>query len=80
MASDIYLIRPDGETIAASNYQAELSFVGQNFSYRPYFIDAMRGMPGRFYGVGTTSGVRGYFFSAPVRDAAGGPAGRGRCP
>ncbi|CAM3681589.1 ATP-binding protein [Paracoccus yeei] len=71
MASDIYLIRPDGETIAASNYQAELSFVGQNFSYRPYFIDAMRGMPGRFYGVGTTSGVRGYFFSAPVRDAAG---------
>ncbi len=70
-ASDIYLILPDGETIAASNYQKALSFVGQNFSYRPYFIDAMRGMPARFYGVGTTSGVRGYFFSAPVRDAAG---------
>ncbi|MFC3569114.1 ATP-binding protein [Paracoccus sp. TOH] len=71
-ASDIYLILPDGETIAASNHGQELSFVGQNFSYRPYFIDAMRGRPARFYGVGTTSGVRGYFFSAPVRDAAGG--------
>ncbi|TWI35930.1 sensor histidine kinase [Paracoccus sulfuroxidans] len=70
-ASDIYLILPDGETIAASNYLNDLSFVGQNFSYRPYFIEAMAGHPSRFYGVGTTSGVRGYFFSAPVRDDAG---------
>ncbi|MDQ7777427.1 sensor histidine kinase [Paracoccus aminovorans] len=70
-ASDIYLMLPDGLTIAASNHGQRLSFVGQNFSYRPYFIDAMRGKPARFYGVGTTSGVRGYFFSAPVRDAGG---------
>ena len=70
-ASDIYLIQPDGLTIAASNHDQSPSFVGQNFSYRPYFIDAMQGHPARFYGVGTTSGVRGYFFSAPVRDAAG---------
>lgn len=70
-SSDIYLILPQGMTIAASNYNSEVSFVGQNFSYRPYFIDAMRGHPARFYGVGTTSGVRGYFFSAPVRDADG---------
>lgn len=70
-ASDIYLMLPDGQTIAASNHRQPLSFVGQNFSYRPYFIDAMRGQPARFYGVGTTSGVRGYFFSAPVRDASG---------
>lgn len=70
-ASDIYLILPDGETIAASNYQQPLSFVGQNFSYRPYFTEAIAGRPARFYGVGTTSGVRGYFFSAPVRDDHG---------
>lgn len=70
-ASDIYLMLPDGLTIAASNHDQQPTFVGQNFSYRPYFIDAMRGQPARFYGVGTTSGVRGYFFSAPVRDAAG---------
>lgn len=70
-ASDIYLMLPDGLTIAASNHDRKPTFVGQNFSYRPYFIDAMRGAPARFYGVGTTSGVRGYFFSAPVRDAAG---------
>ncbi|MBK4217439.1 sensor histidine kinase [Paracoccus caeni] len=70
-SADIYLVLSDGETIAASNYRKELSFVGQNFSYRPYWIDAMNGLPARFYGVGTTSGVRGYFFSAPVWDHQG---------
>ncbi|WP_433459238.1 sensor histidine kinase [Pseudochelatococcus sp.] len=70
-SSDIYLILSDGETIAASNYRKERSFIGENFSYRPYWIDAMNGVPARFYGVGTTSGVRGYYFSAPVRDRAG---------
>lgn len=70
-ASDIYLILPDGLTIAHSTFSGPASFIGQNFSYRPYFIDAMRGHPARFYGVGTTSGVRGYYFSAPVRDDLG---------
>lgn len=70
-SSDIYLILPNGQTIAASNYLNELSFIGENFSYRPYFTQAMQGKSGRFYGVGTTSGVRGYFFSAPVWDAMG---------
>ncbi|MTH76547.1 sensor histidine kinase [Paracoccus aestuariivivens] len=70
-ASDIYLILPDGETIAHSTHEGPNSFIGQNFSYRPYFIDAMAGRTARFYGVGTTSGVRGYYFSAPVRDDLG---------
>ncbi|MFG6079192.1 ATP-binding protein [Paracoccus litorisediminis] len=70
-ASDIYLILPDGQTIAHSTPEGPQSFIGQNFSYRPYFIDAMAGRTARFYGVGTTSGVRGYYFSAPVRDDLG---------
>ena len=70
-ALDIYLILPDGETIAHSASDGAVSFIGENFSYRPYFIEAMHGAPGVFYGVGTTSGVRGYYFSAPVRDARG---------
>ncbi|QRZ15806.1 sensor histidine kinase [Paracoccus methylovorus] len=70
-AADIYLILPNGETVAHSGYLGPASFIGQNFSYRPYFIDAMAGGQGRFYGIGTTSGVRGYFFSAPVEDDAG---------
>ena len=70
-ASDIYLIVPDGETVAHSTPEGPNTFIGENFSYRPYFIDAMQGKRARFYGVGTTTGVRGYYFSAPVIDAAG---------
>lgn len=36
-SSDIYVIGPDGETIVASNFDRPISFVGENFSYRPYF-------------------------------------------
>ncbi|MFC6491283.1 cache domain-containing protein, partial [Nitratireductor sp. GCM10026969] len=65
-SSDIYVMRPDGETIAASNHDRETSFVGENFSYRPYFQEAMEGRRGRFFALGTTSLKRGYYFSAPV--------------
>src|SRR5690606_28988115 len=66
-SSDIYVLLTDGETIAASNYHAPLSFVGENFSYRPYFQDAVQGRQGRFFALGTTSLKRGYYYSAPVR-------------
>jgi two-component system C4-dicarboxylate transport sensor histidine kinase DctB len=67
-ALDIYLIDTKGTTIAASNWSLPRSFIGQNFWYRPYFQDAMRGVLGRFYAVGTTSGERGYYFASPVSD------------
>lgn len=70
-SSDIYLMNADGVTIAASNHDQSHSFVGQKFNYRPYFTQAISGDEGRFYGVGTMSGVRGYYFSSPVRDAGG---------
>lgn len=66
-SSDIYVMLPDGDTIAASNYDGPLSFVGENFSYRPYFQDAIAGRPGRFFALGTTSLKRGYYFSSPIR-------------
>lgn len=66
-SSDIYVMLPSGETIAASNHDGPASFVGENFSYRPYFQDAMAGRQGRFFALGTTSLKRGYYFSAPIR-------------
>lgn len=65
-SSDIYVMTMDGETISASNYDGPASFVGQNFSYRPYFQDAARGFQSRFYALGTTSLKRGYYFASPV--------------
>jgi two-component system C4-dicarboxylate transport sensor histidine kinase DctB len=66
-ASDTYLMDVDGLTIAASNWQSEKPFIGRNFSYRPYFQQAMQGHLGRYYALGTTSGKRGYYFAYPVR-------------
>lgn len=66
-ASDTYLMDRDGLTIAASNWQSEKPFVGRNFSYRPYFQQAMQGRLGRYFALGTTSGRRGYYFAYPVR-------------
>lgn len=65
-ASDIYLMNTSGMTVAASNYDQPRSFVGQNFSYRPYFIEAMKGRLGRYFALGTTSGERGYYFAHPI--------------
>jgi two-component system C4-dicarboxylate transport sensor histidine kinase DctB len=70
-ASDLYLIDLSGTTIAASNHDREDSFIGQNFSYRPYFTEARDGRSGHFFALGTTSGVRGYYFASPVRDPQG---------
>ncbi len=65
-SSDIYIMTLDGETIAASNYDGPASFIGQNFSYRPYFQDAAKGLQSRFFALGTTSHKRGYYFASPI--------------
>lgn len=65
-SSDLYVMLPDGTTLAASNFDTETSFVGNNFAYRPYFIEPMTGETGRFFALGTTSFKRGYYFGAPV--------------
>jgi len=65
-ASVIYVMNSDGVTLASSNYDQPTSFVGGDFSFRPYFQEAMAGGLGRFYALGTTSNRRGYYFGAPV--------------
>ncbi len=65
-ATDTYLMDTQGNTLAASNWSDSQTFVGRNFSFRPYFRDAMKGGGGRYFALGTTSKKRGYFFSYPV--------------
>lgn len=62
-----YIIRADGLCMAASNWDRPDSFVGSQYRFRPYFIDAMQTRVGRFFGIGTVSGVPGYYISQPVR-------------
>ena len=63
---DIYLINADGKAIAASNWHQSYSFIGQNFAFRPYFKQAIKGKLGRYFAVGTSSNKRGYYFSYPI--------------
>lgn len=67
----IYLMDTGGRTIAASNAGTPGSFLDQNYSFRPYFQTALRGEQGQFYGIGSTTGLPGYFFA----DAVTGPEG-----
>ncbi|BBU26438.1 two-component sensor histidine kinase [Burkholderia sp. THE68] len=65
-ATVTYLIRANGISVAASNWNATDSFVGVDYNFRPYFIDAMKGGVGRFFGIGTISTEPGYYISQPV--------------
>lgn len=67
--TDAYLMNAAGDTIAASNWLQERTFIGQNFSFRPYYQQAMAGHAGRYFALGTTSNKRGYFYSYPVKIA-----------
>lgn len=69
-ADELFLIDATGETIAASNWNRPGSFVGQNYSFRPYFRNALATGQGQFYAIGVTTGIPGYFLSARV-DVAG---------
>lgn len=62
----IYLLDRSGKTIAASNWDTPQSYMGQNFAFRPYFRDAIKGQPGYFYAIGNTTSIPGYFISQPV--------------
>jgi PAS domain S-box-containing protein len=67
LAVDVcYLIDRSGTTIASSNRGTPESFVGGNYSFRPYFKQAMEGAPSVYLALGITSGKRGVYFSYPV--------------
>ncbi|MEW8029142.1 MAG: diguanylate cyclase [Candidatus Thiodiazotropha sp.] len=68
-ANTVYVMDLMGNTLAASNWQAEKSFVGKNYSFRSYFQRAIDGIQGRDVAVGATSGVLGYYAARPVLDA-----------
>lgn len=62
----LYVMDAMGDTLASSNWQEPLNYLGQNYGYRPYFTEAREGQPGRFFAIGATTGRPGYFMSQPV--------------
>ncbi len=70
-ASTLTLIDARGIAIAASNWRDGGSNVGEDYAFRPYVQQALRDGRGRFYGIGVTTSVPGYFLSEALRDDAG---------
>lgn len=69
-ADVIYLMNASGTTLASSNWQDADSFIGRNFDFRPYFREALAGRNGQFFGLGTTSSRRGFYFAIAVREGS----------
>ena len=64
----LYILDTKGTTLASSNWRSDVSFVGKNYGFRSYFLDAMSGNNGYFFGIGATSKLPGFFISTPVRN------------
>ena len=64
----IYLMRGDGYTIAASNWDQPDSFVGHDYSFREYFRGALVQPTAMEFALGTVSGKPGLYLSHDVRD------------
>lgn len=65
-SSTLELLDRSGLAVAASNWRLPSSYVGHNYGFRPYFSQTRTQGSGRFYAVGVTSGIPGYFLSSAV--------------
>lgn len=70
-SSIVYLLDARGHTIAASNWRLPSSFVGQDYSFRPYFTRALQAGSAEFFGLGTVSREPGLFLSRRVAGGKG---------
>ena len=70
--ADLYVLDAQGITLAASNHATPESFVGHDYSFRPYFRNAILKGEGRYYAIGVTTGKPGYFLASRI-DSAGKP-------
>lgn len=70
-SSTLELLDRNGLAVAASNWRLPSSYVGHNYGFRPYFSQTRTEGAGRFYAVGVTSGIPGYFLSSAVTDDNG---------
>jgi len=66
-----YVLDATGKAIASSNRNQPDSFVGHNYSFRPYFVEAINGAASTYLALGVTSELRGIYSSHPVYLAGG---------
>jgi two-component system C4-dicarboxylate transport sensor histidine kinase DctB len=62
----VAVLNERGVVLASSN--AEM--LGEDLSYRPYFLEALSGRVGRHFAIGTRDSQPGYYVSHPIHDGA----------
>jgi two-component system C4-dicarboxylate transport sensor histidine kinase DctB len=70
-AAVIYLLDANGVARAASNWRLPTSFVGSDYSFRPYFTRAIAEGSAEFFALGTVSGRPGLYLARRLSDASG---------
>lgn len=69
-AAVIYVVDPKGLAIAASNWREPKSFVGNDYSFRPYFSRAMKEGMAEHFALGSVSKRPGLYISHRIGPAA----------
>ncbi|WP_266352166.1 sensor histidine kinase [Kaistia algarum] len=70
-AAVIYVLDAKGVAIAASNYRLPTTFVGSDYSFRPYFLKAIADGSAEHFALGTVSRRPGLYITRRIEDAAG---------
>lgn len=67
-ASIVYVMNLNGKVVASTNYEKNKSITGFNYSFRPYFQQALSEEQFTYAALGVTTNKRGIYYSAPVYD------------
>ena len=66
-ADMLFVLDAGGDAQAAADWDQPVTPVGHNYTYRPYMKGALANGRGRFFGVGATSRIPGYFLSYALK-------------
>jgi PAS domain S-box-containing protein len=69
----VYVLNHLGIVVGSSSVKQGKPIVGNDYSFRPYFSQAIRGENMAYPALGVTSGTRGIYFSAPIYSEAAHP-------
>ncbi len=70
-SSIIYILNRKGTVVGCSMYDENKTLTGKNYGFRPYFKSGIQGQETLYPALGVTTGKRGLYLSAPIKNTAG---------
>lgn len=74
-ASIVYVMDSDGLVTASSKSSIGERLTGENYKFRPYFTNSIKGYDSLYAATGVTTNKRGLYFSTPILDRLGASQG-----